>query len=405
MKKISKPVIVAILSFLLLPAYSFAQTRVYDLLLRTSVLREAANTNGALTLLNEASDINDDYRLFIEKGEIFLATGDFKSAENEFLRASSIVENSGSFGLARVYASIGDPVLAISFLEQNLRSPFRINERRLMTDIHLHKIENSAQWRQFLSKEFYSEEERLLSEVEYLISIGKNGEAYAMVQDVSDISQSWQLIYAKALAAYSAGHFPVTISLLSAQTAATVPDEKRNWLLAGSYLGLKEYRQASVYYSKMITDEFIEPELFLGRARAYSGLSDNKRSQSDVDYFLKLYPGDDNALRLAAKVSSASGDSNSALIYLNRNIEANPGSREAFLSRGELWFSIRMWDHAVSDYSMALDLDPADGDLWLQKGISLLNMEKTEDACHDFYKALRLGNRKAAEFISKSCIR
>lgn len=405
MKKISKPVIAAIISFLLIPAYSFAQAGVYDLLLRASVLREAGNTTGALAVLSEASDLINDYRIYIERGEIYLATGDLKLAEDNFLRASGIAENSASFGLARVYASAGDAAKAISLLEQNLRSPFRVNERRVMTDRHIHKIDNSGQWRIFLSKDHYSEEEVFLSEVEYLISIGKKDEAYAMVHDVDDKSEFGELIYAKALAAYYSGNYSMTISLLNSPSAANIPEERRSRLLADSYLEMNDYRQASVFYSKLINDEVLEPEVYLKRARAWSGLSDSKRSQADLEYFLKLFPGDNNALRLAAEVSSASGDSNSALTYLNRNVEANPGSIEAYLLRGELLFSIRLWDRAVSDYSMALDLDPTDSEAWLKKAISLLNSGKTEDACHDFYRALRLGNRKAAEYISKNCIR
>jgi tetratricopeptide (TPR) repeat protein len=405
MKRICKPVIAVILIFLLNAAYAIAQTGAYDLLLRASVLREAGNTTGALALLNEASDITTDYRVSLEKGEIYLLVGNFQMAEAEFLGASGIVENSGSFGLARVYASTGDAELAIRFLEKNLQSLFRVSERRIMTDSHIHKIEYSSQWRLFLSSDHYSEEEVFLSEIEYLISIGRSEEAFEKVRVIPDRSESGELLYAKALAAYSSGHFPIAIGLLSSSEATTIPEDKRSILLADSYLGINEFRQASVLYTKLINNEVPEPELFLKRARAWSGLADNKRSQTDLDYYLALHPEDNTALRLAAEVSVAAGDSNSALIYLNRNIEANPGSIEAYLSRGELFFSIRVWDHAVSDYSMALDLDPTNSEAWLKKAISLLSNGSTDNACHDFFRALKLGNRKAAEYISKNCIR
>jgi tetratricopeptide (TPR) repeat protein len=405
MMRISKPVIAVILISLATVSYTVAQTGTYDLLLRASVLREAGMTHGALALLNEATEITADYRITLEKGEIYLLTGDFQMAEAEFLEASRIAGNSGSFGLARVYASTGDAALAIRFLEKNLQSPYRVSERRIMTDSHISKIENTGQWRLFLSGDHYSEEEVFLSEIEYLISIGRSDEAFEMVGEIPDISESVELIYAKALAAYSSGNFPVAINLLNSPSAAAIHEEKRNRLLAGSYLGMNDYRQASVFYTKLIDDEVPEPEFFLQRARAWYGMSDKKRSQADLEYFLKLFPGDNSALMLAAEVSAELGDSNSAMVYLNRNVEANPGSIEAYLSRGELLFSIRVWDRAVSDYSMALDLDPTDSEVWLKKAISLLNIGKTDDACHDFYRALRLGNRKAAEYISKNCIR
>jgi Flp pilus assembly protein TadD len=54
---------------------------------------------------------------------------------------------------------------------------------------------------------------------------------------------------------------------------------------------------------------------------------------------------------------------------------------------------------------MALDLEPGNSDTWLNKGIALLNSGKTEDACFDFRKSFSLGNKKAADYISRHCIK
>jgi Flp pilus assembly protein TadD len=59
----------------------------------------------------------------------------------------------------------------------------------------------------------------------------------------------------------------------------------------------------------------------------------------------------------------------------------------------------------MQDYSMSLDLKPGNSDAWLNKGISLLNSGKTDDACHDFRKSFSLGNKKATEFVSRYCIK
>jgi Flp pilus assembly protein TadD len=54
---------------------------------------------------------------------------------------------------------------------------------------------------------------------------------------------------------------------------------------------------------------------------------------------------------------------------------------------------------------MSLDLQPGNPDVWLNKGIALLNKGNTEDACHDFRMAFNLGSRKSTEYISKNCIK
>jgi Flp pilus assembly protein TadD len=54
---------------------------------------------------------------------------------------------------------------------------------------------------------------------------------------------------------------------------------------------------------------------------------------------------------------------------------------------------------------MSLDLRPDNPEAWLSKGIALLNAGKPLDACHDFRRSLALGNKRAAEYINKNCIK
>jgi Flp pilus assembly protein TadD len=53
---------------------------------------------------------------------------------------------------------------------------------------------------------------------------------------------------------------------------------------------------------------------------------------------------------------------------------------------------------------MSLDLKPSDNEVWLNKGLSLLNSGKKDDACHDFRQSFKLGNKKAAEYINRNCL-
>jgi lipoprotein NlpI len=58
--------------------------------------------------------------------------------------------------------------------------------------------------------------------------------------------------------------------------------------------------------------------------------------------------------------------------------------RSVILTGQNSYFISRSWDLAINDYSMSLDLKPANSDVWLNKGIALLNSGKVDDACHDF---------------------
>ena len=65
----------------------------------------------------------------------------------------------------------------------------------------------------------------------------------------------------------------------------------------------------------------------------------------------------------------------------------------------------KSWNWAVKDYSMSLDLQPENPEVWLNNGIALLNSGDIGDACHDFRKAFSMGNKKATELISRNCIK
>ena len=126
---------------------------------------------------------------------------------------------------------------------------------------------------------------------------------------------------------------------------------------------------------------------------------------NDLEKYLSLYPENKTALSLAGKVEAVSGDNLKALDYFSRNLKLHPNDADCYVDRANSYFVSRSWDWAVKDYSMSLDLNPSNSDAWLNKGIALLNASKVEDACHDFRKALSLGNKRASEYVSSNCIK
>jgi len=51
-------------------------------------------------------------------------------------------------------------------------------------------------------------------------------------------------------------------------------------------------------------------------------------------------------------------------------------TRSVIFDRANSYFISKSWDMAINDYSMSLDLKPANSDVWLNKGIALLNTGK-----------------------------
>jgi tetratricopeptide (TPR) repeat protein len=126
---------------------------------------------------------------------------------------------------------------------------------------------------------------------------------------------------------------------------------------------------------------------------------------ADLLRYLDYYPGDKKAISLAGKVESASGDNLKAIEYFSKNLKLHPEDPDCYIDRANSYFASKTWDNAINDYSMSLDLKPDNSDIWLNKGIALLNIGKSADACHDFRKSYNIGNKRASEYISNYCIK
>lgn len=385
---------------------AFSQSQTYDALLRLAQLRKTGQFESAIRLAESVLQSGTDYRVMVEKGESELQLGLNDAAVNSFTKASELRRNAGSFGLARAHAARGDAALSVTFLDSNLSSEFRVSDRLCHTDRFLKLIEMKPEWKEYWKEVRHSRAEIVADETEYLIALGKPAEALEFLGSVQDVSvESSEYIYSMALASFHAGDPASAISVLTRGTMNKFQQLKRNKLLAECYIETGDYSKALNLLSSLIDSEIAEPELFRARAQAYLGMKDNIRALTDLDYYLSISSNDTKALKAASVAAAGAGDNSLSLRYMNQVLVLEPGNRETYIKRGDMWSASGMWRDAVSDYSMALDLDPVDGDLYLKKAEALLRLGNTEQACSDLRMSVRYGNRNASGLYNRNCIR
>ncbi|MBA4321769.1 MAG: hypothetical protein C0408_03020 [Odoribacter sp.] len=377
-----------------------------DYLLRAKALTESGRTGEAIALLSEGLLKNQEYRFYIERAEAYMSAGDYKSATNDYQSANTLAHYSGEYGLARIFGLKGDAVNSLKHLENNISSPFKKSEKEIMLDAAFSLIENTPDWRQFWKKERYTIFEKYISEIEYYLSIGKTDDAAAALNDlVSDYPEDPWTRYAKAMVDLSKGNVNESITTLTRLLETDKKNEAVLRLFAKAQLSSGNPSGASQSYSRLIDMGIADAGLFLLRAECYNTTGETDKALKDVLKFIELYPENRYALRLAGRLEAQSGDNLKALDYFSKNLKLHPGDPECFTDRGNAYFVSKTWDYAISDYSMALDIRPSDSETWLNKGVALLNKGRPEDACHDFRRALSLGNKKATSYISRYCIK
>jgi tetratricopeptide (TPR) repeat protein len=377
-----------------------------DYLLKAKALNEAGKPDQAITILDRALTEKKEYQSYIQRAEANSLRGDYSAAIADLNEANKIAQASGEYDLARIYSLKGDASTALYHLELNLNSRYKRPEKEVMLDPAFSTIENKQEWRQFWKKEWYSIPERSISEIEYYISAGKTEESREVLSDLKkNYESNPDIIYAEALINLGSGKYPEVIKVATELNNTNPGNEKYLRLLAKAQTGASDPAGTSVTYSELLSSGVADAELLMMRAECYKKTGETDKALSDIKRYLEIYPENRAALSLAGKVEARSGDNLQAIQYFSENLKIHPNDPECYVDRADAYFVSKSWNMAINDYSMSLDLKPGNSDVWLNKGISLLNSGKVEDACHDFRRSFSLGNKRVAEYISKYCIK
>lgn len=376
-----------------------------DVLMKANALVSLGKPDEAITELSAVISDHTDFRYLLQRAQAYVVKGDHSSAIVDYNSANEAEPYSGSFGLAKIYALKGDVQTALYHLEQNLSSQWKRSEKEIMLDPAFGRLEKTSEWRSFWKQERYSEIERTVSEIEYYTSKGNNEDSKALISVLkSRYPGNDEVIYSEALLNLSSGKSSEAVRLMSELTNRKNSDRYLR-LLAKAQIASSNYAGASNTYTRIINNGVADADVLLARAECFRKTGENDKAIADVDKYLAFYPEDMNALRTAGRAHAVAGDNLKALELFSRNLELHPSESELYIDRGNSYLAARSWEWAIADYSMSLDLKPSSPDAWLNKGIALLNSGKTGEACHDFRKALSLGNKKAAEYISRNCIK
>ena len=379
----------------------------YESLLRAKAFTKSGKHDQAVEIISRTLAANDrDGRLYLERAEAKLAKGDYTGAILDFNIANKHLPYSGEFGLARIYSLKGDASTAVYHLERNLLSDFKKSEKEIMLDPGFSIIENRPEWRQLWKKEWYSLLERSTAEIEYNLSKGNFEDAKHVLSEIEkNYSDNDNILYVKALISVASQNNTDAVKILSPLISEDNADERFLRLYAKAQTGIPNPAGASQTYTRLINMEVADAGLFLSRAACYMKTGETGKAKADIERYLAIEPEDKTALSMAGRIEATSGDNLKALSYFTKNLELHPDDASLYVDRANSYFRSKSWKWAINDYSMSLDLSPDNAEAWLSKGISLLNSGKTQDACHDFRRSFSLGNKKAAEYINRNCIK
>lgn len=390
--------------FVLLTGLSLSAQDVTRLLLEAKSLVDTSRPDKALSLLVSSEETSKDARSLLMRADIYLMNNNLSAAIADYNSANRLSPGSGEYGLARCYAMKSDAATAVYHLEREMQSDFKRAEKELMLDDYLSGISLSNEWKQFLKNDWYSKVESQLSEVEYYIATGKTGEALSLLTSLKrDYADDSDVRYMSALFDYSVGSYDKAINVLLPMVNENDERNECRDLLAKSYYAAGNFAGAIPIYNEMVASGVADARLYFYLADSYCKVGEFVKAKANIDTYLSLYPEEETALQLAGKIGLLKGDYKDALLIYSKMIDNDGGNPRYFTDRGDTYFLSKSWELAVSDYGMALDIEPGNSQNWLNKGLSHIYLNQKETGCYCFRMAVKTGNTDASQLIEKYC--
>ncbi len=378
----------------------------YESLLRAVSLAGRGEPKEAVALLPATADLNGDAALLTVRGDIYLKASMVREAKSDYMRAESLRQGAGLYGLAKCAAAEGDVKTAVSLLEAHLRSDLRKSEPQILLDNAFKAVSASTEWRTLWKKDWYKVYERKSWEIENYLKSGRNDLAEGSYAELASLYPEMPVTeYCHARILMSSGRYREASEILASVTQDS--DTPASWLyaLAEAREGEGDHYAAATVYDRLISARTPDPGLLLKKARMLIRSGDRDAAKKEMQRYISIDPDNTEALGLIGRTYAEEGAIFEALPYLNENVEKHPGEASAFRLRGDAWLAARTWERAAEDYTMSLDLDPDNGAVNLNLGIALVNSGRSDEACHYLRRARSLGVREATDYLAKYCLR
>lgn len=159
-----------------------------------------------------------------------------------------------------------------------------------------------------------------------------------------------------------------------------------------------------VAFSKAIAQNIKEDSVYLFRGAAYTNLAKYDSALADMTQLLKKQPKSKDGLTWRAKIYTSKKDTAAAMADYDTYLKHYPKDSTGYWQRAILHHNKRDYTKAIADYSKVLEFAKGTNDnVYYYRGVCYELLEKKTEACADFEKAKKAGNKSADARIKKLC--
>ncbi|MBI9053340.1 MAG: hypothetical protein JEY96_05950 [Bacteroidales bacterium] len=366
--------------------------------LKPFILIEKGDYNQAKILLDQLIKENPKQEFQMAKIEVLYKLKQYQEAIFLCKKVDRQSTSYSSVCRMLIYKELGDNENFELSLHENLSSQYKIPLYDLLTKEDFADFQSDI-----LNKNTYSDVEKQLYQVENLVQSHNYSQALFLIDEIisrNPTNADAYFLQSKIsyfLKDYRKSNFAIDKAISLERSKTEFYRQKAN-----VNIKMKNYSVALENTDRLIRKDPYVLENYILKLNVLVLNSAYVQAVNISNSILELSPENVEVLQLNSKAYFKTGDNLSALKSINKVLEIEQ-SKEAYEIRGDIYMATNTYKFAVFDYSMYLDIEPYNGEVYAKKGFARLKLGDQKGACSDWTKAKRYGSYEAVKYIERYC--
>jgi tetratricopeptide (TPR) repeat protein len=367
---------------------------------------EAGRYDSAVYHLERALEKNPgSTELYYQLGISYFTLNRFPDARDAFYETEKRRKGMGSFYLTKSEIKLNHPQQALKYLRVHLSSRYKKSEAEILLDEDISTLDGLEGWQQLWNeKKWYNSRDRKFHDAMFLKSQGDYLEAINQLNALEKQGYKKSLVLSEKASIYEElGNLKAARSALKSAVRSDARNMDALQELSVLLAENGEAEEAIEGFNRLLKQDPARFDAYLQRGEALSHFGDPSGAISDMELYLSYFPENDSAFYRKGLIQYEHGKYLDAIQSFNKSLVLNKGEAAYYFARGRTYAATGTTRYAEKDMSMALDLDPLNGEIWYEKGKLAEQLGMMESACHCYQKAFQYGIYEAGELINKRC--
>jgi len=338
------------------------------------------------------------------KAKCYFELKNYDNALTEFLKLKGKYEKENSIYLARIYAFKKDWINTDKWLRIHLKSKYKLNPGVLKTDNFFKEFSTTKQWQKIWLEDWYSNLDEKIAEVEYLAYKKKFVDALDASDEILNNKKDCYKVYYERAYIYRKLKDVDNVAYSMKNAVKYAPENaKYSFEYAQSLFAINKYKKAIQELKQTYKLDNYYPRINYFLALYNFRHNNYEEAKKEIIKYRKIMPTDGDAIWLAGYIYKELNDYENAVKIFTIGIRSKNQRASYYIGKGESLYNLQKYGEAVSNFTMALDLDPRNPNIYYMRGLSNIELDRKSEACRDWHKASKMGFFKADDMISVNC--